>query len=62
MLTVKTPTYVSAISLSLLLTTPLLELHATHMHDGGSDLVDVGLVLSAESQDVERLLQDKDSC
>ena len=50
-------TDLSAVGLSLFLSAPLLELHATHVHDGGSDLIDVVLVLFGEAQDIERFLQ-----
>lgn len=49
-------TCLGTVSLSLLLATPLLELHATHVHDSGGDLVDVVLLLLGETQDVEGLL------
>lgn len=49
-------TNLSAIGLGLFLTTPLLELHATHVHDGRGDLVDVILLLLSEAQHVEGLL------
>ncbi|OAD59362.1 hypothetical protein WN48_09193 [Eufriesea mexicana] len=42
---------------SLFFATPLFELHATHMHDSGGDLVDVILFLLSEAQYVEGLLQ-----
>jgi hypothetical protein len=35
----------------------LLELHATHVHDGGGDLVDVILLFLGETQNVEGILQ-----
>lgn len=46
----------NTIGLSLLLATPLLELHATHVHDSGGDLVDVVLLLLGEAQHIEGLL------
>lgn len=48
--------YFTAICFSLLFTSPLLELHATHVHYRGSDLVDVFLLLGRETQHVEGLL------
>ena len=42
-----------AISFSLLFATPLLELHFTHVHDSGGDLVGVLFVFQREAQDVE---------
>jgi len=48
--------YLSAISFSLFLSTPLLELHATHVHDGGCDLVNVVLLFLCETQNIEGLL------
>lgn len=51
-----TGTLIHAFSLSLLLTTTLLELHATHVHNSGGDLVHVELLLVGEAQDVEGLL------
>lgn len=54
-----TDTYVSTIGLSLFLATPLLELHTTHVHDSGGDLVYVVLLLLGETQDVEGLLYYK---
>lgn len=48
--------YFCAVSFSLFFATPLLELHATHVHNGGGDLVDVVLLLLGEAQDVEGLL------
>lgn len=48
--------YLSAIGFSLFLTTPLLELHATHVHDSCGDLIDVVLFLLSEAQYVEGLL------
>jgi hypothetical protein len=44
------------VSFGLFFATPLLELHATHVHDGGGDLVDVVLLILSETQDVEGLL------
>jgi hypothetical protein len=49
-------TSLDTISLSLLLATSLFELHGTHVHDSGSDLVDVVLLLLCETQDIEGLL------
>lgn len=48
--------YFSAIGFSLFFTTPLLEFHATHVHDGRGDLVDVILLFLGEAQHVEGLL------
>lgn len=54
--------YLSAIGLSLFFTTPLLEFHATHVHYGRGDLVDIILLLLGEAQHVEGLLlQEKAS-
>jgi hypothetical protein len=44
------------VSLSLFLATSLFELHSTHVHDSGGDLVDVVLLLLCETQDIEGLL------
>lgn len=49
--------YLGTVGFSLFLTTSLLELHATHVHDSGSDLVHVLLLLLGETKDVEGLLQ-----
>ena len=49
-------TYDHAVSFSLLFATSLLELHATHVHDGGGDLVDVILLFLGETQNVEGIL------
>lgn len=49
-------TDLGTIGLSLLLSTPLLELHSSHVHDGGCDLVNVFLLLLGETQDVKGLL------
>lgn len=51
-----TATLLLTILFSLLLATTLLELHATHMHDSGGDLVHILLLLLGEAQDVESLL------
>lgn len=51
-----TATLLLAVLLSLLLATTLLELHATHVHDSGGDLVHILLLLLGEAQDVEGLL------
>lgn len=51
-----TATLLFTILFSLLLATTLLELHATHVHDSGGDLVDILLLLLGEAQDVEGLL------
>jgi hypothetical protein len=45
-----------AIGFSLFLATSLFELHGTHVHDSGGDLVDVVLLLLCEAQDIEGLL------
>lgn len=52
----RTNKYLCAIGLGLLLSTPLLELHTTHVHHSGGDLVDVVLLLLGETQHVEGLL------
>lgn len=51
--------YLFAVSLGLFFATPLLELHGTHVHDRGGDLVDVVLLFLGEAQYVEGLLQGK---
>lgn len=51
-----TATLLFAVLLSLLLATTLLELHATHVHDSGGDLVHILLLLLGEAQNVEGLL------
>uniref|UniRef100_A0A2M4DMR2 Uncharacterized protein n=1 Tax=Anopheles darlingi TaxID=43151 RepID=A0A2M4DMR2_ANODA len=48
-----TVTILGTVGFSLLFATLLLELHATHVHDSGSDLVDVVLLLLSETQNVE---------
>ncbi len=50
-------TYDGLIGLSLFLTTLLLELELSHVHDGGSDLVDVRSLLFSEVQDLESNLK-----
>jgi fumarate reductase subunit C len=40
----------------LFFTTLLLELHLSHVHDGGSDLVNVLTLVSSEQQDFESFL------
>lgn len=45
--------YLCAIRFSLFFTTTLLELHGTHMHDGGSDFVDIILFFLGETQYIE---------
>lgn len=52
-------TDLSTVGLSLFLATPLLELHATHVHDSGGDLVYVVLLLLGETKDVHGLLYYK---
>jgi len=49
-------TYLCSICLSLLFSASLLELHATHMHHRGSDLVHVILLFLRETQHIEGLL------
>jgi hypothetical protein len=46
----------STIGFSLFFATSLFELHGTHVHGGGSDLVDVVLFFLSETQDIEGLL------
>lgn len=53
-------THLHTISFSLFLTTSLLEFHASHMHDSGSDLVDVILFLLGEAKNVEGLLDGRE--
>lgn len=48
-----------AVGFSLFFTTPLFELHATHVHDAGSDLVDVVLFFLGETEYIESLLYYK---
>jgi membrane protein CcdC involved in cytochrome C biogenesis len=48
--------YLGTVTFSLLFTTSLFELHATHVHYRGSDSVDVVLLLLGETQNVEGLL------
>lgn len=48
--------YLGTVGLSLFLATPLLELHTTHVHDSGGDLVYVVLLFLGETQNVEGLL------
>lgn len=52
-------TYSSAIGFSLFFTTPLLELHGTHVHYRGSNFVDVIFFFLCEAQDIEGLLLDR---
>lgn len=49
--------YLSSIGFGLLLTPPLLELHLSHVHDGGGDLVHVLHLCFAEAQNVEGFLK-----
>lgn len=53
--------YLSAVSLGLFLTTPLLELHAAHVHYSRGDLVDVILLLLGEAQHIEGLLLQEEA-
>ena len=48
--------YLSAVRFSLLLTTLLLELHVTHVHNSGCDLVNIITLFISEVQDAERVL------
>lgn len=48
--------FLSAIGFGLFFSTSLLEFHSTHVHYGGSNFVDVILLLLGETQDVEGLL------
>lgn len=49
--------YLSSVGFGLLLTTPLLELHLSHVHDGGGDLVHVLHLCFAEAQNVKSVLK-----
>lgn len=51
-----TTTFFFTILFSLFFATTLLELHATHVHNSGGDLVDIFLFLFGEAQDIEGLL------
>lgn len=51
-----TVTLLGTVGFSLFFATLLLELHTTHVHDGGGDSVDVVLLILGEAQDVESLL------
>lgn len=48
--------YLSSISFSLFFTTPLFELHTTHVHDSGGDAIDVILFILGEAQHIEGFL------
>lgn len=49
--------YLSAIGLGLLLTTPLLKLHLSHVHDTGGELVHVLYFRFVEAQNVKSVLK-----
>lgn len=51
------PLTCSAVSFSLLLSGPLLELHLTKVHNGASTLVHTVLLLLGKAQNVEGILQ-----
>lgn len=48
--------HLCSISFSLFFTTSLFEFHATHVHDRGSDFVDIVLLLLGETEDIEGFL------
>lgn len=48
--------HLGSIRFSLFFTTPLFELHATHVHYSGGDLVNVVLLLLGEAQHIEGFL------
>lgn len=48
-----------SIGFSLFFATALLELHASHVHDGSGDLVDVIFFLLCETEYVESFLYQK---
>jgi len=52
-------TYLRTVGLSLFLSTSLLELHGTHVHHRGSDLVDIVFLFLSETQYVEGLLYEQ---
>jgi hypothetical protein len=54
-------TYLHTVGLSLFLSTSLLELHATHVHYSGSDLVDIVFLFLSKTQYVEGLLYEQKS-
>jgi hypothetical protein len=54
-------TYLHTVGLSLFLSTSLLELHATHVHHSGNDLVDIVFLFLSETQYVEGLLYEQKS-
>jgi len=54
-------TYLHTVGLSLFLSTSLLELHAIHLHNRGSDLVDIVFLFLSETQYVEGLLYEQKS-
>lgn len=49
--------YLGTVWFCLLLAAPLLELHFTHVHDTGSNLVHVLYLLLSEAQNVEGVLK-----
>jgi len=51
-----TCTFLRTVCLSLLLSTSLFELHATHMHYSGNNLVDIVFLFLSETQYVEGLI------
>lgn len=53
---IKSDKYLCTVGLGLLFTTPLLELHTTHVHHSSGDLVNIVLLLLGEAQHVEGLL------
>lgn len=50
-------TFFDTVGFSLFFTTPLLELHATHVHDSGRDSVHVLFLFQGETQNIEGLLR-----
>lgn len=49
--------YLGTVGFGLFFTTTLLELHATHVHDGSGNLVNVVLFFFGKTEHVESLLQ-----
>ena len=48
--------YLCSVGFSLFLATPLLELHATHVHHSGGDFVNVVLFFLGETEHIEGFL------
>lgn len=49
-------TYLGTVGFGLFFTATLLELHATHVHNGSGNLIDVVLFFFGKTEHVERLL------